>query len=150
MEFTAKSYKILKIKKYLKKKNLFFFFNGVNQNSEDWIITEQGLQIINFSYYKVFNKTANKILKNSIYDNFQPTINGTTFFIQPKSDSKPLSRLILTSNFDKLLFVILAIKLNNKIYGETQIKNSNSLEYNENILLFYQFGVTQLKSCFNF
>ena len=149
MKFTTKNYKILKTKKYLKKKNLFFFFNGVNRNSNDWILTKQGLKVINFNYYKVFNKTTNQILKSSIYDNFQSIIYGTTFFIQSISNSKPLSINILTNNFEQLLFIMLAIKLNNKIYGTTQIKNSSSLEYNENMLLFYQFELTHVKSYFN-
>ena len=149
MKFTIKNYKILKTKKYLKKKNFFFFFNGVNRNSNDWILTEQGLKIINFSYYKIFNKTTHKILKSSIYDNFQSIIYGTTFFIQPILNSEPLSINILTNNFGQFLFIMLAIKLNNKIYGTIQIKNSSSLEYNENMLLLYQFGLTNIKSYFN-
>jgi hypothetical protein len=52
MKFTLKSYKTSKTEKYLRTNNLFFFFSGVNRNSDDWIIAEQGLKDINFSYIR--------------------------------------------------------------------------------------------------
>lgn len=144
MKFTLKSYKTSKTEKYLKTNN-FFFFSGVNRNSDDWIIAEQGLKDINFSYYKVFNKTASKTLKNSVYNNVTPIINGITFFIKPSLTSKTLSKGVILTNFKPLLFLILAIKFNNKVYSVTQLKNMHSLNYRENKLLTYQFGITNLK-----
>jgi hypothetical protein len=69
MKFTTKEYKITKTKSYIQTSNLFFFFNGINRNSNDWIIIEQKLKNINFEYYKIFNKTSKKTLENSIYKN---------------------------------------------------------------------------------
>jgi len=42
-------------------------------------------------------------------------------------------------------FFFLALKMNNKIYSSNQIKYINSLNYYENKLLLYQFGVTHIK-----
>jgi hypothetical protein len=145
MKFNLKNYKTAKTKKYIKVTNLFFFFSGVNRNSNDWIMTEQDLKKINFSYYKVFNKTATKTLKNSIYNNIKPIINGITFFIKPASIPKQLTKEVILDNFEPLLFMILAVKFNNKIYSITQLKKTNSLDYYENKLLICQFGTTQLK-----
>jgi hypothetical protein len=145
MKFTLKSYKTSKTKKYLKTSNLFFFFSGVNRNSDDWVAAEQGLKNINFSYYKVFNKTASKTLKGSIYNNITPIINGITFFVKPTKTSKQLSKEIVLNHFEPLLFVILAIKFNNKIYSVANLKSMNSLNYYENKLVMYQFGITNLK-----
>jgi hypothetical protein len=145
MKFNLKNYKTAKTKKYIKVTNLFFFFSGVNRNSDDWIMTEQDLKKINFSYYKVFNKTATKTLKNSIYNNIKPIINGITFFIKPASIPKQLTKEVILDNFEPLLFMILAVKFNNKIYSITQLKKTNSLDYYENKLLICQFGTTQLK-----
>jgi hypothetical protein len=92
-------------------------------------MTEQDLKKINFSYYKVFNKTATKTLKNSIYNNIKPIINGITFFIKPASIPKQLTKEVILDNFEPLLFMILAVKFNNKIYSITQLKKTNSLDY---------------------
>jgi hypothetical protein len=145
VKFTLKRYKTSKTEKYLRTNSLFFFFSGVNRNSDDWIVAEQGLKDINFSYYKVFNKTASKTLKGSIYNNITPVINGITFFIKPSLTSKTLSKEVVLTNFKPLLFLILAVKFNNKIYSVAQLKSMNSLNYCENKLLMYQFGITNLK-----
>ena len=143
MEFTSKNYKIIKTKDYIKKNNLFFFFGGVNRNSNDWILVEQGLKSINFDYYKIFNRTAKKTLNNTIYKTIKPAINGITFLIKPKA--KQLSKQVLITSFEPLLFNMLAIKLNNKIYQTTQLKNSYSLSYSDNKILIFQFGIANLK-----
>jgi len=143
MEFTSKNYKIIKTKDYIKKNNLFFFFGGVNRNSNDWILVEQGLKSINFNYYKIFNRTAKKTLNNTIYKTIKPAINGITFLIKPKA--KQLSKQVLISSFEPLLFNMLAIKLNNKIYQTTQLKNNYSLSYSDNKILIFQFGIANLK-----
>jgi hypothetical protein len=145
MKFSLKNYKTSKTKNYLKTNDLFFFFSGVNRNSVDWVTTEQNLKTINFSYYKVFNKTANKALKSSIYNSIKPVINGITFFIKPTVTSKPLAREVVLEHFEPLLFILLGVKFNNSIYSAAQLKEMNSLNYSENKLLFYQFGLTNLK-----
>ena len=143
MKFTSKDYKILKVKTYLKTNTLFFFFSGINQNSSNWIKTEQELKNINLNYYKVFNKTSTKTFKNSIYKNTEPTITSNTFFIKPTTNKKLLTKKRLL-NIET--FVFLAIKINNKVYSLNQLKYINSFKYYENILLLYQFGITNIKS----
>ena len=148
MKITVKEYKTSKIKLYLKKENMLFFFSGINRDSASWMQAEQTLKNINFQYYKLFNTAATNTLKTSIYTNIITLINGPTFFVKPIVDSKPLYKSVLLNNFEPLLFTLLAIKLNNKVYGVNQIKCCNSLEYKENLLLFYQFTLTHLKAGF--
>jgi hypothetical protein len=148
MEFSSKDYKTSKTKQYIKTTKLFFFFTGIDRNSNDWILTEQNLNNLKFNYYKVFNKTASQTLQNSIYNNVKPVINGITFLIKPASSSGVVSKQMLVNNFEPLLFIMLAIKLNNKIYSTKRLKNVSSLEYSENKLLLYQFGLTNLKFYF--
>jgi hypothetical protein len=143
MKFTSKNYKIIKTKSYLKTNNLFFIFSGINQNSSNWIKTEQELKKINFNYYKIFNKTSTKIFKNSIYKNIAHTINSITFFIKPTLNNKLIKKKVL---FNMETFFFLAFKMNNKIYSSNQLKHVNSLNYYENKLLLYQFGITHIKS----
>jgi hypothetical protein len=146
MKFSSKDYKTIKTKNYLKNNNLFFIFNGINQNSSNWIKTEQELKNKNFNYYKIVNKTSTKIFKNSIYKSSEPTINSLTFFMKPTFNNTLLSKKIL---FNIETFVFLAIKINNKIYSINQMKYVNSLNYYESKLLLYQFGITNIKSYFS-
>lgn len=143
MKLKPKDYKKTKTENYLKTNNLFFFFSGINQESKHWIKTEQELKSINFNYHKIFNKTSTKTFKNSIYKNVNPTINSTTFFIEPKFSNVLLSKKILL-NLET--FIFLAIKMNNKIYSFDQIKQINSLDYCNNKLMLYQFCLTNIKS----
>ena len=69
MEITSKIYQIDKTKKYIKKNNLFFLFNGINCNSIDWLIAEQTLKLSNFQYKKTINKNVNKAIEKSVYQN---------------------------------------------------------------------------------
>ena len=143
MQINFKNYKIKKTKNYIKKNNLYFFFNGINKNSNSWILVEQNLKTINFDYYKIFNKTARKIINESIYKNIKETINSITFLIKLKT-TKLLKQILITS-FEFLLFNILAIKLNQKIYQVIQIKKNYSLNYQNTKALIFQFKLTNLK-----
>lgn len=142
MKFTFKEYKILKTKNYIKKNHLFFIFSGINLNSNQWVKVEQDLKKINFNYYKIFNKTSTQIVQSSIYKNITPTINSITFFIKPTLKSNFITKKML---FNMKTFFFLALKINNKIYSNSQIKYTTSLNYCENKILLYQFGISYLK-----
>ena len=86
---------------------------------------------------------SKKTLNNSIYRTIKPAINGITFLIKPKA--KQMLKQILMGSFEPLLFNMLAIKLNSKIYQTDQLKNNYSLNYKDNKMLIFQFGVTNLK-----
>lgn len=145
MRLTSKKYKITKTKNYLKKNNSFLFFNSTNKKSNSWSTTEQNLKKINFDYYKIFNKTSKKTLTNSIYKNVSALISSITFFVKLKSNMQEIVKLNLTIDFNNLSFILLAFKLNSKVYSSTQVKNTHVLNYKENKLLFFQFQISNLK-----
>lgn len=145
MQFSSKDYKILKTKNYLKENYLFFFFNSIHRNSNDGIIIEQNLKKFNLNYYKIFNKTSKTTINNSIYKNSNELINSMTIFIKPISHSLELKKSNLLSCFEPLMFNMLAVKLNNKIYSTSQLKEINTLNYKDTKLLLFQFSLTNLK-----
>jgi hypothetical protein len=145
MKLNIKDYKIVKMKEYFKSGNLFFFVNGLNQNSLDWLRIEQELKTIGFSYYKVLNKTTIKTLNTSIYTNINPVIKGSTFLIKPQK-TKRFSKQTTLKTFNSLFFELLVVKFNNKIYSANALKSTYSLEYKETKLLLYQFNLTHLKT----
>jgi hypothetical protein len=148
MQLSSKSYKILKTKNYIKENNLFFFFNSIHRNSNDGIIIEQNLKIFNLNHYKIFNKTSKTTISNSIYKNSNELINSMTVFIKPTFNSIELKKSNLLSCFEPLLFNMLAVKLNNKIYSTSQLKEINTLNYKDTKLLLFQFSLTNLKLIF--
>jgi hypothetical protein len=147
MHFEFRDYQFSKIKQYLKNEFLLFS-NGANQNSRNWLAVEQGLHRFELKYYKVYNKIALKVLKNSIYKNIHQIIRGTFFFLKLNNSSISISKNILFKNLEPIFFTLLSIKLNNKIYSIAQIKNIKSLKYKNNIKIFYQFLLTDLKSVY--
>ena len=149
MKLTLKDYKTFNTKQYIKSTNLFFFFNSINQNSKDSIETKQKLKNINFNYYKIFNKTSTRILKGSIFKNVIPLINGETYFVK-YTVKKPLSKRILFKNFENLMFIFLASKINNKFYFSNQLQNVNILNYYKSNLLLCQFLISNLKNKYLF
>jgi len=149
MQLSLKDYKILKTKKYIKTNSVFFFANGTSKNSLDWLSTEQDLKTVKFNYYKLFNKTGIKTLNNSIYKNVRSIVNGLTFFIKPNSN-KPLLKQTVANSLDSLLFELLLIKFNNKLYPSSVFENLYAFNYKKTKLLLYQFKLTNLKLCSKF
>lgn len=146
MKFSAKNFEINKTKNYIKTNNILFLTDGVNKNSNDWIYTEQTLKKINLKYRKVFNKTTKKALNGSVFQRASNNINGITFFITPGvNGKKSLLKNNIVKDLKLLLFILLAIKLNNKPYSTHQLNKSNSLNYINNKSLIYQFSVVYLK-----
>jgi len=145
MDFTAKNFKIEKTKNFIKNNNLFIFFNGINRNTNDWILIEQELKRIDFNYYKICNKTSKTILNNSIFLNASSLINSMTFLLKSLEDKKEINKNILFKNIETLIFSLLAIKINNRIYSKTQIKNLFSFNYKDNKLLLYKFLISNKK-----
>lgn len=144
MHFESRDYQFLKIKQHLKNKFLLFS-NGANKTSQDWLVVEQTLSNANLKYYKIYNKIASKVLKNSIYKNIGQMIKGTFFFLKLSETSLQLNKQKLFDSLKSVLFTLLSIKLNNKVYSITQIKNIKSLKYKNNMALLYQFFLVNLK-----
>ncbi len=147
MKLTPKIYKTIKTKHFIKTTSIYFFFNSTNKKAIDWINTEKNLKTNNFQYYKIFNRIASKTFQNSTFKSFKSIINGISFFISPFSylENTIIKKTFLFNNFEPLLFKLMAIKLNNKIYSVGQFKKTYSLNYKDNKMLLYQFGIVNLK-----
>jgi hypothetical protein len=146
MRLNAKDYKIIKTKEYLKTNKLVFFVNGIDRNSLDWLLIEQGLKTVGLSYYRVLNKTIRKTLDSSTYNSTRPVISGSSFVIKLQTDKYFLKRAVLNT-FNLLFFELLIVKLNHHAYSMTALENAYSFKYKETKLLFYKFTLTHLKAC---
>lgn len=137
-----KNYQNIKIKNYLKNYSLLLLANGINQNSKNQVLVKQELKKLKITYYKTYNKLTTKIFKNSRYKNITKLIYSPVFFLTPKQKNFNVS---ITKYLETLLFSILGIKLNKKIYAITQLKNIKSLNYKNEISILYQFLLVNLK-----
>lgn len=145
MDLTTKKFKIEKTKSFIKCNNLFLFLNGIHKNSNDWVLIEQELKKINFNYYKIYNKTSKTTLNNSIFLKTSSLINSMTFLFKPSVDNKEINKNTLLQKIETLIFSLLAVKVNNKIYSKTQLKILLTLNYKNNKLLLYKFLIVYTK-----
>jgi hypothetical protein len=145
MQFNLKNYQKIKIVSTLKKNNFLLFTLGANQNSQNWIVTEQNLHKLTLAYTKTYNNTATKILQNSIFKNLKNSINSTFFFLKPTKNKKTLIRSNIVNTLNTIQFLTLTLKLNKKVYAAYQFKTVNSFHYKKNVSIMYQFLATTLK-----
>ena len=144
MKFNLKEYQKQKIKQYFKNNSFTILSINANKKAQNWLDLDQELKKLKFSYYKICNKTTKKIVKKSTHKNFANLVNSTFFFLKPthydiKINNKTFQQL------GSILFSILAIKLNKKIYILNQSKNITLINYKKNISIFYQFLITNVK-----
>jgi hypothetical protein len=146
VKITTKSYKINKIKNYIKNNKNFFLFAGNTMKSYDWIIIEQILTNIDLKYYKIYNNTTMKIFDQSIFRQTKTTLNSITFFIKPNNTFKLINKKLILNRLKSFFFSLIAIKINNNIYSIKQIKNTYSIKYKTKKLFLYQTNTTNLKT----
>lgn len=138
-----KAFKIIKTTKYIKNNNLLLFAYGINRLSNDWVSTEQKLDKLNIKYYKVFNTFPKNIFKNSIFTYSTNFIGTAIFFLHFKNNSHSFKKSNL-KELSYILFYVLGVKLNNKIYSLEQFQKLNSFKYLKNKLILYKFCETCL------
>jgi hypothetical protein len=147
MEFNLKSYRILKIKKYFKNTDFFFFFNTTKLTLNQWLSVEQDLKKSKLKHYKILNGTTLKTLKKSVFKNLNPVICGVILFIKLDFKSTELDLNLLSKNF-KNLFSLISVKLNCKVYSVTQIKKMKRFSYRENMLNLQKILEKTLKTSY--
>lgn len=147
MDFNTKSYQIFKLKKYFKNNDFFLLFHSAKLNSVKWLNTEQNLKKLKLGYYKPLNRTSVKTLQNSIYKNFTSSIGGFVLFVNSLYKDTELNLQTIVKNL-KPSFVLIGIKLNNKIYSTSQLKGMKDLSYKRNVFTLHQTLDKYLKTSY--
>jgi hypothetical protein len=142
MDFNLKKYRILKTKKQLKNSELIFIFHSAKIKANKWITVEKQLKKLKLKYNQIYNKTTAKTLKNSIYKNMNQLISSVILLVTTAYKSTHVNIKVLNKELESL-FVLLFLKLNNKIYTQTQFKKLDSLSYKQTVLKFN----TSLEKC---
>ena len=132
-KMNLKNFKTNKIKYLLKTKKLIYICSYKITKTKDWKLLEQNFINHDLKYYKVSNNILIKVLQKSVFKTMIPLINGPIVLLY-------LNKVPKNFNFDQLKknlhpkIEILCGRLCNKLYSETQLKNT-FLQYNSNITL---------------
>jgi ribosomal protein L10 len=144
MNKNFKTYKLYKVKHFLKNPPLIFFFHVLNLKSKNWLKIEQNLLKLNLKYYKIKNTLAKRVIKKSIFLNFSTFINGAICVIYPKNFK-------ITNDVQKLLktnqtMPLLNVKLNKNFYSKEQLSTISTLNYKKNVKILNKTLKTFLKT----
>ena len=138
MKLDIKSYRLKKIEHYLKNNKLIFVINTGNVKHN---------KITIFQNFFVSNNLFKKILKNSIYTNLTFLINGLiNLSIIKYNLNSNIDKHFKTNLNSKTNNILVALKLNNKIYSSSQLTKLKSLNYSRNVLFLHK----TLKNCVSF
>ena len=135
MRFNNKNYKLKKIKFFFEKNSLFFICTSNNLNSKNDLKLKQILRKHNLTRLVIKTSLAKIFIKNSIFKNFLGSITGTLCLVKINSVSdsyKTLKTVISLNNY--LTFI--GLKINQKIYSQSQLENLQLLNYPKNIINF--------------
>jgi hypothetical protein len=136
MDFNLKKYRIIKTKKKLKNSELIFFFHSAKIKSQKWILIEKKLKKLKLQYNQISNKTTSKILNNSIFKNLEQIVCSVVLLLNTRYKSTQIQIKTLNKDLEPL-FVLLFLKLNNKIYTYSQFKTLNELSHRKTVLNFH-------------
>ena len=128
MDHNLKKYRVLKVKNNFKNSDLLFFYHSSKIKSNKWMLTEQHLKKIKLEYNQIYNGTAIKTINKSIYLNIKQIISGVIIFAKPIFKLTTL-KLKTVKNDLSPSFILLFLKLNNKIYILPQFNNINTFNY---------------------
>lgn len=147
MDFNLKDYQIFKLKKYFKNNSFFFLFQSAKLNLHQWIAIEQELKKLKLNYYKVLNGTTLKTFEKSIYKHSSPLITNLVIFIDSKHKTTEFDLERLKKDL-KPSFLLISLKLNNKIYSPAQLKGVKSLSYKKNMFNLHRSLDQHLKTSY--
>lgn len=147
MDFDFKSYQIIRCKKYFKRVGCFLILHSSKYDSSKWMRTEQELKKLRLTYYKPLNKAIVWSLNSSIYKNFGSVFSSFVLLIS-------FTYKTTNQNFQQILkelkpaFVIVGLKLNNRIYSPAQLKGFKEFSYKKNMFNLHRVLDKSLKTSY--
>ena len=137
MDYNQKKYQILKTKRYLKNYDFFFMYHSIKLNSTESLHIEQKLKKLKLEQYKMLNGISSKTFLKSILKNYSKLICGLVVTLKPELASSEISFNKLEKEL-KTLFILLSIKLNNKIYFSSQVTKMKTFSFKKNVFNLYK------------
>ena len=136
MDFNSKNYQSVKLKKFFKSNDFFFWYHSAKLDLNQWIHTEQNLKKLKLNYSKALNGITLKLFKNSIFTNIRPIVCSFILFINSNFKTTEFQLSSIKKDL-KPSFELISVKLNNKIYSTSQLKGLNTFSYRKNVFNLY-------------
>ena len=144
MKFNYKHYNLQKTQIFFKTQDFFLFFMLLDINFKNKLKQKRFFLKHNLTS-SVFPNSACKIFLNkSIFKNLFPMITGSFFFLYFSEPHNLILNLKDLTKINNKELVFLGIKMNKNIYYGSQIKNSFSLNYKNNLKVFNNSLVTNM------
>jgi len=143
MKFQNKKLKFFRIKKYLKNSDIFLIYTGTN--IKNFVMLKQKYNKLDLTCYNIHNNLMRSILKRSIYKNYLPLINNLTILMKPNmnfSKTLTIKNLLGLNNS----YILIALKINTKIYPAFHLTKSLQLNFRNNHILVLRLLKYYLKS----
>jgi hypothetical protein len=136
-------YQKFKTKYLLKANKFFFFFCTTRTDNKNWFDdVDQLFKLIKLNYFKIYTKTIDYIVNNSVFKNINIIlIKTTTLFVNFDLNEtiKTDFMLLKLKNFLQQLHFktkILSIKINKNLYVLEQFKKIKDSTYKYNLFIF--------------
>ena len=145
MKLTPKSYKLSKIKKYLKDKDILLIYLANDIQTKQFLKIKQKNKTKKLITYKPNKSLLRKYLQSTTILHTSPLATGSYLFVtftNKTKINKPFTKffeLNKTSDF-------LALKIANKVYTKPQLKRVPTLNYRNNVKLLHGCLNNTLKS----
>ena len=133
----ARNYRTLFIKQLMQKKNVLVF---TAQNKRD---TKTDKTISNLTFLKLSKNHLKHSLNKSIFKNYTNMVQGGLAFLVVSKEIAPKLKLILKKSVSK--FLVLGIKIENKIYPMPWVTSHLVNNYNESQLKFFMNKLSYVK-----
>jgi hypothetical protein len=136
-------YQKFKTKYLLKANKFFFFFCTTRTDNKSWFDdVDQLFKLIKLNYFKIYTKTIDYVVNNSVFKNINIIlIKTTTLFVNFDLNEtiKTDFMLLKLKNFLQQLHFktkILSIKINKNLYVLEQFKKIKDSTYKHNLFIF--------------
>merc|ERR1712050_79215 len=136
MKIVLKKSKIKRLKEILNDNKFFIVCNKSSMKTENFVKLSQSLLNMNLYCHTINNQLLKNIYKRSIFVN---SISGSIVLVLEKKDKNVRGNFIsIVKELNKYNIDVIAIYYNYQIYSIQQLIRLQFLNYEGNLLLFYQ------------
>merc|ERR1711981_271334 len=139
MKIVLKKSKIKRLKEILNNNKFFIVCNKSSMKTENFVRLSQSLLNMNLYCHTINNQLLKNIYKRSIFINYVNSISGSIVLVLEKKDKNVRGSFIsIVKELNKYNIDVIAIYYNYQIYSTQQLIRLQFLNYEGNLLLFYQ------------
>merc|ERR1712113_651804 len=137
MKIILKKSKIKRLKEILNDNKFFIVCNKSSMKTENFVKLSQSLLNMNLYCHTINNQLLKNIYKRSIFINYVNSISGSIVLVLENKNVRG-NFISIVKELNKYNIDVIAIYYNYQIYSIQQLIRLQFLNYEGNLLLFYQ------------